>query len=156
QMTVSQMSLTQTTSSPQHRQHWLAEQALNWSGVPVVHLRPTVFQENPFFMALAAGSIAGSDTIRLPFGRGRTSPVAVRDVAEVIAALLLDPRPYIGQVIELTGPRSADLNVLAQEYAAALGRPIRYTDVPLESWRDGDLKRLGLSDHLYRHLLTMA
>jgi uncharacterized protein YbjT (DUF2867 family) len=31
QMTVSQMSLTETTDSPQHRQHWLAEQALNWS-----------------------------------------------------------------------------------------------------------------------------
>jgi hypothetical protein len=29
QMTVSQMSLTQTTDPPQQRQHWLAEQALN-------------------------------------------------------------------------------------------------------------------------------
>src|SRR5262249_57382193 len=41
QLTVSQMSLTETTDSPQHRQHWLAEQALNWSGLPVVHVRPT-------------------------------------------------------------------------------------------------------------------
>src|SRR5262249_26459843 len=38
QMTVSQMSLTGMTDSPQHRLHWLAEQALNWSGLPVVHL----------------------------------------------------------------------------------------------------------------------
>ena len=30
QLTVSQMSLTETTDSPQHWQHWLAEQALNW------------------------------------------------------------------------------------------------------------------------------
>src|SRR5262249_48013447 len=29
QMTVSRMSLTETTDSPQHRQHWLAEHALN-------------------------------------------------------------------------------------------------------------------------------
>ena len=29
QMTVSQMNLTETTDSPQQRQHWLAEQALN-------------------------------------------------------------------------------------------------------------------------------
>ena len=43
QMTVSEMSLTATTDSPQHRQGWLAEQALNWSGLPVVHVRPTVF-----------------------------------------------------------------------------------------------------------------
>ena len=36
QMTVSQMSETETTSSPQQKQHWLAEQMLGWSGLPVV------------------------------------------------------------------------------------------------------------------------
>lgn len=54
QMTVSQMSLTNMTDSPQQRQHWLAEQVLNWSGLPVVHVRPTAFLENPLFMNLAA------------------------------------------------------------------------------------------------------
>jgi hypothetical protein len=34
QMTVAQMSITETTASPQHKLHWLAEQALNWSGLP--------------------------------------------------------------------------------------------------------------------------
>jgi NAD(P)H dehydrogenase (quinone) len=34
QMTVSQMSLTKMTDSPQQRQHWLAEQVLNWPGLP--------------------------------------------------------------------------------------------------------------------------
>src|SRR4029453_5891806 len=28
--------------------HWLAEQALNWSGLPVVHVRPTVLLEGFF------------------------------------------------------------------------------------------------------------
>jgi len=45
QMTVSQMSITETTPSPQHKLQWLSEQALNWSGLPVVHVRPTVFLE---------------------------------------------------------------------------------------------------------------
>src|SRR5262245_3976682 len=85
QMTVSQMSLTETTDSPQHRQHWLAEQVLNWSGLPVVHLRPTVFLQHFFFLAWAAESIARDGTIRLPFGAGRTSPIDTLDVAEVIA-----------------------------------------------------------------------
>src|SRR6185295_5726769 len=35
QMTVSEMSETETTSSPQQKQHWLAEQMLRWSGLPV-------------------------------------------------------------------------------------------------------------------------
>src|SRR5262252_2797315 len=32
QMTVTQMSISETTDSPQHKLHWLAEQALSWSG----------------------------------------------------------------------------------------------------------------------------
>jgi len=93
QMTVSQMSLTEMTDSQQQRQHWLAEQALNWSGLPVVHVRPTVFLQHFFFLAWAAESIARDGTIRLPFGSGRTSPIDTRDVAEVIAAILASPAP---------------------------------------------------------------
>src|SRR3954453_20642949 len=37
QMTVSQMSIQNTTPSRQQRQHWLSEQALAWSGVPIVN-----------------------------------------------------------------------------------------------------------------------
>src|SRR5262249_39505644 len=51
QMTVSQMSLTNMTDSPQQRQHWLGEQGLNWSGLPVGHGRPTVFLPNAVFLA---------------------------------------------------------------------------------------------------------
>ena len=67
QMTVSQMSLTDMTDSPHQRQQWLAEQVLNWSGLPVVHLRATVFLQNFFFLAWAAESIArdGNDPVAL-------------------------------------------------------------------------------------------
>ena len=124
QMTVSQMSLTNMTDSPQQRQHLLAEMVLNWSGLPVVHVRPTVFLENFFFSVWAAESIARDGTIRLPFGAGRTSPVAVEDVAEVISATILaNPAAHIGKVYELTGPKSQDTHGVAAEYSAALHRP---------------------------------
>ena len=100
QMTVSQMSLTNMTNSPQQRQHWLAEQVLDWFGLPVVHVRATVFLEHFFFSEWAASSIAKEGTIRLPFGSGRTSPVAVRDVAAVIATVLESPSSHIGKVYE--------------------------------------------------------
>lgn len=80
QMTLSQMSITETTASPQHKLHWLAEQALNWSGLPVVHVRPTVFLEG-FFLIFTSDSVRESNQIRLPFGEGKTSPVAAEDVA---------------------------------------------------------------------------
>ena len=156
QMTVSQMSLTEMTDSPQQRQHWLGEQVLNWSGLPVVHIRATVFLQNPFFLDWAAESIARDGTIRLPFGTGQTSPIDGRDVAEVIAAILTSPAAHVGKVYELTGPRSEDLHALAAEYSDALGRTIRYIDVPLEQWRDGELRGRKLPDHVFEHLLTMA
>jgi uncharacterized protein YbjT (DUF2867 family) len=75
-------------------------------------------------VTIAASSIAGSDTIRLPFGSARTSPIAARDVAEVIAAVLVDPTAHVGKTYELTGPRSQDMTAMATEYSAALGRPV--------------------------------
>jgi uncharacterized protein YbjT (DUF2867 family) len=154
QMTLSQMSITETTPSPQHKLHWLAEQALNWSGLPVVHVRPTVLLEG-FFLILTPDSVKELNQIRLPFGDGKTSPVAVEDVARVIATLLADPRPHIGKIYHLTGPQSENMQVFAQEYSKALGRAITYQDIPVEPWRDGLLKR-GLPIHLVHHLTTMA
>jgi NAD(P)H dehydrogenase (quinone) len=156
QMTVSQMSLTHMTDSAQQRQHWLAEQVLNWSGLPVVQVRPTVFLENPLFMNLAAQSIANDATIRLPFGAGRTSPVAAQDVAEVVATILANPIAHIGQIYELTGPKSQDMTGVAAEYSTALGRQITYVDVSLEQWRDAELRNLKLPEHVFQHILTMA
>jgi len=156
QMTVSQMSLTNMTDSDQQRQHWLGEQVLNWSGLPVVHVRPTVFLQSPFFLDWAAESISRDATIRLPFGKGRTSPVDAQDVAEVIATILANPTAHIGKVYELTGPRSQDMHAMAAEYSAALGRTITYVDVPLEQWRDQELRSRNLPDHVFEHLLTMA
>ena len=82
---------------------------------------------------LAALSIADNGTIRLPFGTGRTSPIATDDVARVVTTILTDPGPYIGRVVELTGPRSQDMNGVADEYARALNRPVSYVDVPWDT-----------------------
>src|SRR4051812_22559918 len=84
QLTVSQMSPRAVTDSLQQRMHWLGEPALNWSGLPVVHVRATVFLRHFFFSTWAAESIAKDGTIRLPFGYARTSPIDTRDVAEVV------------------------------------------------------------------------
>jgi len=154
QMTVAQMSITETTPSPQHKLQWLSEQALNWSGLPVVHVRPTVLLEG-FFLILTPESVRDTNHIRLPFGEGKTSPVAVEDVARVIAALLANPQPHIGKIYHLTGPQSENMDFYAQEYSKALGRTITYQDIPVGPWREGLLQR-GLPAHLVNHLATMA
>jgi uncharacterized protein YbjT (DUF2867 family) len=155
QMTVSQMTATSTQESHQQRLHWLAEQVLNWSGLPVVHIRPTVFLDTPLFTTMAARSIQENDTIALPFGTGRTSPVAVDDVARAVAIVLRDPAPHIGHVYELTGPHSVTMTELAAAYSRALDRPVSYVDVPLDRWEAG-LPRMGLPPHTEQHVATMA
>jgi uncharacterized protein YbjT (DUF2867 family) len=156
QMTVSQMTATSTAESHQQRLHWLAEQVLNWSALPVVHIRPTSFLDNPLFTTLPARSIRENGALALPFGRVRTSPVAVHDVARVVATVLRDPAPHIGHIYELTGPRTVDMTEMAEEFSRALGRPVFYVDVPLERWRAEVLARAGLPPHTEQHIATMA
>jgi NAD(P)H dehydrogenase (quinone) len=153
QMTVSEMSIENTTPSHQQRQHWLSEQALAWSGVPVVTIRPTMFLES--YLPLAAPGVRNGDRIELPFGRGKTSPVAAADVAQVVAAVLADPGPHLGVIYELTGPRSQDLDGVAREFSDALNREVTYSDISPGEWEQ-KLRKQGLPEHLTGHLLTMG
>jgi NAD(P)H dehydrogenase (quinone) len=77
-------------------------------------------------------------------------------VAEVIAAILVSPATHLGKVYELTGPRSQNMHGVAAEYSEALGRPIRYIDVPFDQWRDQIVRTHNLSEHVCEHFLTMA
>ncbi|WP_285585805.1 NAD(P)H-binding protein [Herbidospora sp. NBRC 101105] len=156
QMTVSQMTATSTAESDQQRLHYLAERVFDWSGLPVTHVRPTVFLDNPLFTTLAARSIRENGTIALPFGSGRTSPIASDDVARVVAVILRDPSPHVGEVYQLTGPHTLDMHGVAEEFAKALDRSVTYRDVPLDQWIADVLPKTGLPPHTQQHVATMA
>jgi uncharacterized protein YbjT (DUF2867 family) len=155
QMTVSQMTATSTEESKQQRLHWLAEHVIDWSGVPAVHIRPTVLLENPLFAVLAARSIRETGHLSLPFGSGRTSPVASDDVADVVAVVLSAPADHLGAVYELTGPATLDVDELADEYAQALGRTVTAVRPSYDDWLN-ELNEVGLPAHVQQHIATMA
>ena len=154
QMTVTQMSITESTDSPQHKLHWLAEQALSWSALPVVTLRPTVFLEG-FFLLFAAPGVRDADELALPMGGGKTSPISAVDVARAACAILDDPAPHIGQIYNLTGYESADLDHYARVFSEALGRTIRYRDVPVSPWSE-KLLAAGTPAHVVKHVSVMT
>lgn len=153
QMTVKEMDIFNTTSSPQQKQHWLAEQILSWSGLPVVEVRPTVFMEGLFLQS--AKGISLQNKIFAPFGKGRNSAIAAADVARAIAEVLREPAKHVGRTYHLTGPVSQDMDAVAREFSAALGRIIIYVDIPLDKWTE-QLAAFGMSPFVASHVATIA
>src|SRR5262249_10350678 len=134
--------------------HWLAEQMLLWSGLPVVYLRPTAFFDG-MFLVQGAKSIREDDVIRLPFGDGKTALIAGADVGVAAAVVLNNPEPHIGKIYDLTGAQSLTMTDYAREFSAVLGRTIHYVDVPPQIW-EAKLREARLPEHLIAHLITMG
>jgi uncharacterized protein YbjT (DUF2867 family) len=156
QMTASQMDALSLSESHHQRMHWLSEQILNWSGLPVVHVRPTLFLDNPLFTTVAAPPLPTAAPSGCP--SGPVAPRRSRPTTSRGSPLLSwpAPGPYIGRVLELTGPRSQDINGIAEEYARALSRPVTYVDIPPETWARQVLAAAGLGPYVEEHLLTVA
>jgi uncharacterized protein YbjT (DUF2867 family) len=146
---MSQVSARRDARSNAAREHWLGERILDWSPVPVTHLRPTFFAE--WLTVVDTGSVAEHDVLRLPMGNGRHAPIAAQDQAYVIAAILEDPEPHQGQTYPLYGPVEMNHTEIAQVMSEVLGRTITYD--PLS---DADFARVlreqGRSAHLIQHL----
>ena len=89
----------------------------------------------------------------VPAGRGRTSFVDVRDIAESAAAAL-SGAGFDGRAFELTGPEALDYAQAAQVLSTAVGRPVRYRPVTPDEFV-GLLTRAGLPDDYARHLADL-
>ncbi|MFD1546172.1 NmrA family NAD(P)-binding protein [Nonomuraea guangzhouensis] len=142
--------------SPQQRAHWVAEQVLDWSGLPTVNVRAAFFVENPILTWLALGSLA-DDELRLPFGHHRLAPIAAYDVAALCATILADPTPHLSKSYALTGPELKDMHEIAEDFGAVLGRKITYVPEDVETWNETYVDpALGQFPHIAEHLKTLT
>jgi uncharacterized protein YbjT (DUF2867 family) len=106
-----------------------AEQAVANTGAELTILRSTWFMQN-FSEDYMLEHVLGGE-LRLPAGQVPTPFVDADDIADIAVAALTDDR-HIGQLYELTGPRSLTMAEAAAEIAKASGRPVRYLPVSLE------------------------
>jgi uncharacterized protein YbjT (DUF2867 family) len=106
-----------------------AEQAVRETGAELTILRSTWFMQNFSEDYMLEHVLSGE--IRLPAGDVPTPFVDADDIADVAVAALTDDR-HVGQLYELTGPRSLTFVQAATEIAEAAGREVRYTPVSLE------------------------
>ncbi len=106
-----------------------AEQAVRESGADLTILRSTWFMQNFSEDYMLEHVLSGE--IRLPAGDVPTPFLDVDDIADVAVAALTEDG-HVGQLYELTGPRSLTFAEAAAEIAAAVGREIRYVPISLE------------------------
>jgi uncharacterized protein YbjT (DUF2867 family) len=92
-------------------------------------LRSTWFMQNFSEDYMLEHVLSGE--IRLPAGDVPTPFLDADDIADVAVAALNEDR-HVGQLYELTGPRSLTFAEAAAEIAEATGREIRYVPVSLE------------------------
>jgi uncharacterized protein YbjT (DUF2867 family) len=103
-----------------------AEAALQDSGVQWTIVRSSWFNQNFSEGYMLDGVLAGE--IALPAGEVGEPFIDADDIADVAAAALIDGR-HANRVYEVTGPRSLTFAEATTEIAAALGRPVRYTEI---------------------------
>jgi uncharacterized protein YbjT (DUF2867 family) len=151
---MSQISARRHAASDAARNHWIAERVFDWSGVPVVHIRPTYFAQWLLYPHVRA-AIRDEGLIKLPFGAGRHAPVAAEDQGRAIAALLADPAPHVGRTFTLHGPEEMDEHGIAAAVGEVLGRPVRYQPIPVAEYRER-LAATGLWPYLIQHLVEVG
>ncbi|AXF03645.1 NAD(P)H-binding protein [Paraburkholderia hospita] len=146
---LSQRSANRESTSDSCRDTYIAEEILNWSGLPVIHLRPTYFLEwllYPWQLPYLQQGI-----LRMPVGKGRHSPIAADDQARAIAALLKNPEGHIGTTIPLSGPVEMDHEQMATELSEALGRKIVFQDLPIDEYCSS-IEAMGVPPYIVQHL----
>jgi len=106
-----------------------AEQAVRESGADLTILRSTWFMQNFSEDYMLDHVLSGE--MRLPAGDVLTPFLDCGDIADVAVAALTEDG-HVGQLYELTGPRSLTFAEVAAEIGTAAGREIRYVPVSLE------------------------
>jgi len=108
-----------------------AEQILIGSGISWNIVRCSWFSQNFSESFMLEGILGGelvlpaSDTVE-PF-------IDADDIADVAVATLTDPS-HRNKLYELTGPRALSFTQCVEEISAALGKPVKYTGIPVDDY----------------------
>jgi NAD(P)H dehydrogenase (quinone) len=151
---LSQISAREDSKSHAARDHWIAERVLDWSGVPVVHLRPTFFAQWLLYR-FSRATIVEDGIIDLPYGEGRHAPIAAEDQARLIAAILAEPTAHLGKTYTLHGPTELGQAGIAAAVSEVLGRKISYRPLTIPQYHER-LEKADLPEFMVQHFCAIA
>jgi len=118
---------------PFERWHAQIERHLIGSEMPWVLLRPCTYMTN---VLMHADAVRHTGRLMAPAGAAEIAFVDPRDVAASAAAALAEDG-HAGSAYALTGAEAIGYERIADELAAATGRPVSYVDVPEPDAREG-------------------
>ncbi len=125
------VKLSQWTADPDSpvrflRYHAAVEHKVRESGIAYTFVRPNLFMQG---LLAFRNTIVGQGKFFAAAGAARISAVDVRDIAAVAAAALTGDG-HRGITYDLTGPEALTHGEMAEKLSEAVGREIRYVDVP--------------------------
>jgi len=113
------------------------ETALRAFEVPFTILRPGYFFQND---AALKDPLTGPGLYPTPIGTAGIAAVDIRDIADA-AAVSLTTDGHAGKTYNLVGPAPLSGPGAAAVWADALGKPVRYADLPLDAF-EGQLRQM--------------
>lgn len=114
--------------------HAASDRHIRNSGVSFTLLRPNSFMQNFINYFPPRDGV-----IYLPWGNGQASFIDTRDIAKVAVQALTDKR-HANRTYTLTGPAALGVGEVASVLSKAVGREIKYVDVPESVAREGMLQ----------------
>ena len=108
------------------RDHAQTEAYIKELGFTYTFLRDNFYLDFLIDIALENGEIRG------PAGRGRVSAVARKDTSRVAAEILLNPKEWENQSLNLTGPEDLSMEEIVALLSKETGNAITYVDESVE------------------------
>ena len=108
------------------RDHAQTEAYIKELGFTYTFLRDNFYLDFFIDIALENGEIRG------PAGRGRVSAVARKDTSRVAAEILLNPKEWENQTLNLTGPEDLSMEEIVALLSKESGKTITYVDESVE------------------------
>jgi len=131
--------------------HRDSEEKIEASGLTYTFLRPNGFMQN--FVIYNSGTIRAQNAFYATQGDGKVSHIDVRDIAAV-AVKVLSTNGHEGKSYSLTGPKALSNAQVAEKLSRAVGRTIRYVDLPEDEFTQA-LQSAGVPDWSVNALLDL-
>ena len=111
--------------------HAAGEAAIRARGIPFVFVQPSGFMSNALYWAK---SIKTEGVLRSATGEGRIPFIHPADIADVAVEAMIRPK-LDGQSLAITGPEALTYAQMGATIGAAIGKEVRFDDMPEEEAR---------------------